>query len=147
MGKWREQYRSQQPNLLASSPVSHSGLIRQPSSNKIGKKLTSLKISHMSGPFDMIACSRKASIPLTGGRRTLDQHQYGLINVDNHPADRDKVEKPFLLGMGSVLNAEKKSTNGQFAESDRVQYDNLPEPGPFHRGYHLRQGEEVYVIA
>ncbi len=108
---------------------------------------TSLEIAHPDGPIHMIAMSRKALIPRSGGRVALRQHENRLIDVDDHPADRDEIEKPFPLGMGAILNAEQKCNDGNFTKSDGVQYDDLTQPGPFVGRYNLGWGEVVYVVA
>lgn len=101
----------------------------------------------MSGPFDMITCSGKTSIPLPRGRSTLYQHQCGLINVDDETADGHEIQKVFPMFVASVLNAKEVGTNGHFAESNGVQDHNLTEPSPFHRAYKLRQREKAHVVA
>jgi hypothetical protein len=95
----------------------------------------------------MIAMSRKALIPRSGGRVTLCQHENGLIDIDDHPANRDEIEKPFPLGMGAILDAEQKCHDGNFTKSDGVQHDDLTQPGPFGGRDNLGWGEEVYVVA
>lgn len=81
---------------------------------------TSLKIADVSGSLNMIAGSGKTSIPLPGRRGTLHQHEDSLIKIDDQTADGNKIEKPFPLGMRSILNAEEKSTNGHLAEPDGI---------------------------
>lgn len=116
------------------------------SSNVGGNSHTSLEVADVGGPLNVIACAGKTSIPLSGGRSALHQHQNGLIEIDNQATDGDEVQEPFSLGMRPVLNAEEECTNGHFAKSDAVQYHDLAEPGPFHGNYKLGGRELVHVV-
>lgn len=69
--------------------------------------LTSLKISHMGGPQNMITSSGNTSVPLPCEWRALCQHQNGLIDIDDNPTDADKIDEPFFLRLGSVLYMQK----------------------------------------
>lgn len=145
-GKWRGQNRWQQPNLVPSgsapSRLDLSSLI-------IGGKgavHTSLKIANVSGALNMIACSGEASIPLSGRRGALHQHENGLIDIDDQSTDCNEVKKPSALGFRSILNAEEERTDGHLAKSDAVQYHDLTEPSPFHRRHKLSQRELIHVV-
>ena len=69
-----------------------------------GNQLTALKITDVVGTLDMITCSRNPMVPELGRRRTLQQDQDHLVDVDDHIAAPDKIKEPALLGLGAVLN-------------------------------------------
>lgn len=108
---------------------------------------TALKIPHMSGSFDMMACSGHVPIPYFGGRCACGQHQNALIDIDDHATNSDEVQQPLFLRVGSVLNAKEKGTNGQFPEADGIDSSDLTDPRPFRGGDDLRWSEEMNMVA
>lgn len=86
----------------------------------VWKKPTSLKVPDVGGPENVVTRPGNISVPLSGERSALCQHQNGLIDIDDDATDADKVDEPFFLGLSSVLNVEKQSTDGQFAKSNGV---------------------------
>ena len=69
-----------------------------------GNQLTALKVTDVVGTLNMITRPRNLLVPELVRRRALQQDQDHLVDVDDHIAAPDKIEKPALLGLGAVLN-------------------------------------------
>ena len=69
-----------------------------------GTQLTALKVTDVVGTLNMITRPRNLMVPELVRRRTLQQHQDHLVDVDDHIAAPDEIQEPGLLGLGAVLN-------------------------------------------
>ena len=57
-------------------------------------RYTALKVANVVRSLNVVACPRNGRIPELSRRRTLQQNQNRLVNIDDYVADSNEVEKP-----------------------------------------------------